>query len=386
MLVRIVTSIALALLIACVYFQVDNALRTIREHAPKPKETVKIGGDKMSQIDALCHKLFPKHAQREKVGYKIHDFLVCGHYERLVPILFILASLTGWCASVWLSIFQHHPAVTGESVLVFICSILLAFVVGLVCYLLVELVPFKLPMNKFDPGGILLFPLLGGLFMKVFFDRLPRLLLRIFDYLGVGRNGGPVGNVRNIVLMFVTGCTFMSTNAQAQKPLDYFRCVDPTPPVCLAFNEGDKKVNCPKCIDWRKMFLNFSEVMSSALAAQKAADVQAEHVASNFFLNEAAKKLFECDAQKLIVRAPKTSYVRSNPQQYGYRELRKHEPKKGALVVIGNIAGIADEKSGELVVAYPSEKTGRINFESPTILGDSESADVKYFTLAETNR
>jgi hypothetical protein len=100
-----------------------------------------------------------------------------------VPLLFVVASMTGWCASIWLLALQRKPGVVDESGLGFLASLLLALVVGVICYLAL-LAPFSLfngDSSHLETAAI--FPLLGGLFMRIFFERLPALLGRIFDIL-----------------------------------------------------------------------------------------------------------------------------------------------------------------------------------------------------------
>jgi hypothetical protein len=177
---RVITAIILFALIFWFYFQVDAALDFVRRHAPEPEKTTRIGKVSMTQIDLLCHELIPR---MHPPASPLRVLLACRHHKRLVPILFVLASLTGWCASVWLLALQKKAAAIGESLPLFVASLFLALVVGIICYV-VLIAPFS--FFKGDDTHLenaAAFPLLGGLFMRQFFDRLPELLSAIFDFL-----------------------------------------------------------------------------------------------------------------------------------------------------------------------------------------------------------
>jgi hypothetical protein len=178
---RILISVLLFVVIFLSYLQVDAALDTIHRHAPDPEKLIRVGKIEMRQIDALCHELIPR---MHPPPSDVQSSLICYHYRKLVPLLFILASLTGWCASVWLLAIQRASGAVAESWAAFLASLLLALVVGLACYLIL-IAPFALfkgDMNKLETAAV--FPLLGGLFMRTFFERLSGVLTKIFDMLG----------------------------------------------------------------------------------------------------------------------------------------------------------------------------------------------------------
>jgi hypothetical protein len=180
MTVRVLIAILLFILIFWCYFQIDAALDAVRQHAPEPENPIRIGKVEMRQIDALCRELIPG-MQRQPSDFR--KSLICHHYKHLVPLLFILASLTGWCASIWLLAIQRQATDTVESWVAFLASFLLAFVVGVVSYLVLisPLSLLKTDTNQLEKAAI--FPLLGGLFTRTFFERSRDLLSRIFDLL-----------------------------------------------------------------------------------------------------------------------------------------------------------------------------------------------------------
>ncbi len=329
----------------------------------------------MSQIDALCYVMLPR---RDPPTSRIRFLLVCEYRSYLIPALFMLASVTGWCASVWLLVYQHQrrSEAIAEGVLPFICSFLLAPVVGLVSYLVTRAPFFPLASEVDHLESVAVLPLLGGLFMRTFFDRLPELLSRIFDVLS-GRRTGDGRNANSGVVLLVIACTCMSTAAWAQLP--YFRCSNPLD-ICIAFTEGEKAA-CPDCQAWVKVFLNVSDVMRTAQAAQlRASGIATKGVASNFFLEAASKELYRLDIAESSGGLPRTRQIHSEPEKYGFRELREGESRVGSIAIIGNIAGIVVDRSGALRIAYPSAKTGEVNLETPSALATAEDANVKYLT------
>src|SRR5262249_58404611 len=131
MISRVVVSIAIFCFVVVAYFKIDSALDTVRRHAPKPEEIIQVGERHMTQIDVLCQELLPKVEPENS----IRTILICSHQKRLVPMLFVVASLTGWCASIWLIALQHKAGGQIESRMAFIMSFMLAALSGIICYL-----------------------------------------------------------------------------------------------------------------------------------------------------------------------------------------------------------------------------------------------------------
>ena len=190
---RVTVAAILFSLLFWAYFEIDTALEVLHQHAPSPEAIIKVGMIPMRQIDALCHEIIPR--MRPPLS-KLRHSLLCDHYKQLVPAMFVLASLTGWCASVWLLAFQRGRSIESESWLAFMASLFLAFVVGVICYLILIS-----PFNFFAGGSshlenAAIFPLLGGLFLRTFFERVRDVLSFIFDRLTGKKRQPPASNDR----------------------------------------------------------------------------------------------------------------------------------------------------------------------------------------------
>jgi hypothetical protein len=166
--------------------------------------------------------------------------------------------------------------------------------------------------------------------------------------------------------------------------VSYFRCADP-PDKCIAYTEAEK-ADCAECKTWKKIFLDFQVIMQSARAEQKQAGVKSSQVASNFFIDAASEQIYGFDIGVRGGSPPKTREMSKNPAKYGLRTLRQDEPKVGSFAIIGDVAGIVTEKDGELLIAYPSSRTGKVRFAAPAVLADSEKATVKYIEPAEKHQ
>jgi hypothetical protein len=169
-------------------------------------------------------------------------------------------------------------------------------------------------------------------------------------------------------------CALMASTAYSQ--VSYWRCVNP-PDLCVAFIQKQKD-ECPECKEWVKRFLEFSTVAESARVEQRASGIRTSRIASNFFLDAASETLYGFDFATVGPERSKTREIYAAPEKYGLHQLREDESKIGALAIIGDVAGIATEVDGELKIAYPSAKTGKIEFASPETLANSEKAEVKY--------
>lgn len=177
---RVLVATLLFGVIFWIYFQIDPALQVVRQHAPEPDSPIRFGKVSMRQIDVLCRELIPKMNPHPS---HIRRVLICHHYTKLVPAIFVLASLTGWCASIWLLALQRGRKIEVESGVSFVASLLLAFIVGIIAYLLL-ISPFNFFKGNQDHlEKAAIFPLLGGLFLRTFFDRVSDVLSRIFDLL-----------------------------------------------------------------------------------------------------------------------------------------------------------------------------------------------------------
>jgi hypothetical protein len=376
MLGRVVFAIILFCGIVAAYFQVDGALDTLRRHAPNPEELIQVGGTSMRQIDALCLELLPKVERPNSV----RSFLICHHHKRLVPMLFVLASMTGWCASVWLIALQHKAGAPLEGRLAFVVSLLLAFLSGIICYLILLLLPLGLLGAK-TPESASAFPLLAGLFLRVFFQRLPDVLSAVFDRLTGRRSGENAGGDNGAgvpTLVLLATVSVLSVSQVYGRPLYYYRCADPKD-KCIAFTE-EQKADCPECRRWYQETLDFSELIESADAEQKSAGIHMKTLASNYFIAAISKKLYDVDVTAGGTEAPpKAAAIYKAPEKFGFRQLTEGESKVGSIALFGNLAGVViREEEGKVTIAYPSATTGELSFARSMLLADQKNALPKY--------
>jgi hypothetical protein len=374
---RVVVATIIFCVVVIAYFQVDGALDALRRYVPNPEEIVQIGETSMRQIDAFCLKILPK----VEPPTSLRSTLICEHRKRMVPALFVLASLTGWCASVWLLALRHKPDDTLESWMAFIASVLLGLISGLICYLILLAIPLRF-LGASTPESATAFPLLAGLFLRTFFDRLPDLLSTIFDKLtGKGSGGSAaVGNGANLLALVSLTTVSLLFTSQVYG-LVYYRCLDPKD-KCWAFSEEDK-AKCPECRKWGEENLYLSDVFESAQANQKSAGIRKKSVASNFFIAATVEELYKVDMTAGGSEVPpRASDIYDAPEKFGFRQLA--EPQVGSIALFGNLAGIVVEnegKEGKVTIAYPSAIKGAIRFSRPIWLAEQKSGAPKYVVL-----
>ena len=178
--IRVIVAALLFAVLFWIYLELDLSLDVLRQHAPDPGKTIRVGKINMRQIDALCRVLIPRMTPPPN---DVRRNLICHHYKRLVPAIFVVASLAGWCASIWLLAFQGGRGLRQESGPSFLASLLLAVVTGVICYLIL-VAPFNfLAGDTTHLERAAIFPLLGGVFLRVFFERVQDVLSAIFNLL-----------------------------------------------------------------------------------------------------------------------------------------------------------------------------------------------------------
>lgn len=353
-------SLAIFIPVVYAYFQVDWAVDQLRQHAPNPTALIDHNGVAKRQIDFYCIDVL----NREDVS-PLRRGLVCRYYHQLTPLLYIIAALTGWCASVWLLAFRAQADDLREGVSAFLMSLLLAFVAGLASYLIVRLALTAAPdveaadlMSRFA-----ILPLLAGTFSRVFFAELPRLLQKLLSVLGATDSAAKPRNTTHVMVWIALLVPLSSGVAGT-----YYRCADPKD-KCVALTD-EEKAGCPECKRWQQAVVDTQRIIDEARQLQREAGIRTSGIASNFFIAAASDEIHKIPIASETAFPPTTRQLRTNPEKYGLEEISIADVGLGSIVLFDNFGGIVVSKNDDdIKVAYSSAKLGgELNVESISVL------------------
>jgi hypothetical protein len=334
------------LVMAAVLWLLGNVTWSIgihNRHMQPPDELVRVGDETMTRHDFVAHVLLPK----DEIGPFRHA-LIDADVDENYFVLYVLASLAGASAAVWLLGMQNQSLTWMR----FALSYLLAAFAGAVSFLLVRLCSSALNLVSSVPYPTLaILPVLSGLFLTVFFEWLKGFFKRLLDILRIP------GSKLLLIIIFL-GLSFLVTPvalAQTTPTKVYFVCIEPKGTNCVAVNDEQKRA-CPKqCTEWKKVFLSKSVALmieTNAYSYSKGAPR-----ANEFVIAAAGSFDGSVDFSKGEV-APTIAKLYSHPERYGFKVTSKAVPD--AIVVWPNVGGIVVNTGDddELKVLYPSDKLG----------------------------
>ncbi|MGK2859698.1 MAG: hypothetical protein ACSLFQ_21075 [Thermoanaerobaculia bacterium] len=312
-------------------------------HMQPPDEVVRVGDQTMTRRDFVAHVLLPE----DEIGPYRHA-LIDADVEENYFVLYILASLAGASAAVWLLGMQHQSLPWMR----FSLSYLLAAFAGAVSFLVVRLCFSAVSLPSPVPYPTLaILPVLSGLFLTVFFEWLKGFFKRLLGSLRLPGFKLPIF----IIILGLSILVTPAALAQKSPTKVYFVCIEPKGTNCVAVDD-DQKRTCPKkCTEWKKVFLSKSVALMIETNAYSYS--KGTPRANEFVIAAAGPFDGAVDFSKGEV-APTIAKLYSHPERYGFKEISKAVPD--AIVVWPNVGGIVVNTGddGELKVLYPSDKLG----------------------------
>jgi len=345
---RVKVAFSVLILMVCIaaYFSLDWVLDQHGRFLPNgPDEIVINEGHSMPALDVMMAEVFPDGS----VG-PISRFLLSRRTSTVRAMLFIVASIVGWCGSVWVRTFNVRR--TGDP---FLPSLLVAALFGLIAYLLVKLLETPLTAVLRKPyEAMLLLPVLAGLLTTIFYEELQDILKALMR--GVKNMIEKIfgGSSQKSAMLFVWGVSLLigASNVHAASPLKFYRCFNPKEPVCTATTEAGK-AKCPHaCTQWVEFIINRQWFSAKLLA---------DGPGSNLVLANASEELYGFRPTNPQGVPPKTSEVWRNPEKYKFVQVAPKDAAVGTLVVLPHLTGVVVEpsdKTSDIRVVYASSKLG----------------------------
>jgi hypothetical protein len=258
-----------------------------------------------------------------------------------------------------------------ETANAFVASAFLGALAGVVAYLMIwTIAEFNPTPSSTLHEKLAIFPLLAGIFLRVFFERLKDVFMRMFDWItshfpgGKGVKKGSGGEKEALLLLTLL---LLATPAKAQL-ITYYVCLNPEEPRRIATSK-ENQAQYPDCHKWKAAIINTAALEQQALHEQQLAGVRKSRVQSNYFI--AAAVAATAAPEMADVAPPSTAVIFADPDSHGLRELKPDESKLGAIAVFdGKFAGVVVEQSDKgFKVAYPSDRhDGKIKIEDASVL------------------